>query len=107
MSICTSPPHAPDPIPHHPPANLKGVPRGTDLRPPDKAAVQQQIAGKQIRVLVFNSQNSKPDVEQTVDQARARGIPVAEITETLTPAGATFQDWQTRQLQDLLKALGG
>jgi zinc/manganese transport system substrate-binding protein len=90
-----------------PPEYLKAVTEGTDISPSDKATVQQQIAGKQIKVYVFNSQNSTPDVQQAVDQARARGIPVAEITETLTPATATFQAWQTRQLQDLLKALGG
>jgi zinc/manganese transport system substrate-binding protein len=30
---------------------------------------------------------------------------VTTVTETLTPAGATFQDWQTRQLQDIEQAL--
>ena len=90
-----------------PPAYLKAVTEGTDISPADKATVQQQIGSKQIKVLVFNSQNSTPDVKQAVDQAKAKGIPVAEITETLTPAGATFQDWQTKQLQDLLRALGG
>jgi len=90
-----------------PPAYLKAVTEGTDISPADKATVQQQIAGKQIKVFVFNSQNSTPDVQQAVDQARAKGIPVTQITETLTPATATFQDWQTKQLQDLLGALGG
>lgn len=90
-----------------PPSYLKAVSEGTDISPADKVTVQRQIAGGQIRVFVFNSQNSTPDVQQAVDQVRARGIPVARITETLTPAGATFQDWQTGQLQGLLKALGG
>jgi zinc/manganese transport system substrate-binding protein len=90
-----------------PPGYLKAVSAGADVSPADKAAVQRQIAGKQIRVFVLNGQNSTPDVLQTVSQAKAKGIPVAEITETPTPAGATFQDWQTRQLQDLMRALGG
>jgi zinc/manganese transport system substrate-binding protein len=90
-----------------PPAYMKAVTEGTDISAADKATVQQQVAGKQIKVFVFNSQNSTPDVQQLVNQAKAKGIPVAEITETLTPAGATFQDWQTRQLQGLFKALGG
>jgi zinc/manganese transport system substrate-binding protein len=37
--------------------------------------------------------------------ARSRGIPVAEITETLAPASATFQAWQSRQLRALQAAL--
>jgi zinc/manganese transport system substrate-binding protein len=90
-----------------PPGYLRAVSEGTDISPADKATVQQQIAGKQIAVYVLNTQNSTPDVQQVVDQARARRIPVVEITETPTPAGATFQDWQTRQLQGLLRALGG
>jgi zinc/manganese transport system substrate-binding protein len=90
-----------------PPSYMKAVTDGTDVSTSDKATVQQQVAGKQIKVFVFNSQNSTPDVQQLVSQARAKSIPVAEITETLTPAGATFQDWQTRQLQGLLGALGG
>jgi zinc/manganese transport system substrate-binding protein len=40
-----------------------------------------------------------------VKAAKARGIPVTAITETLTPAGATFQDWQTAQLTALEAAL--
>ena len=86
---------------------LKAVTGGGDISPADKATVQQQIARKQIRVYVVNAQNSTPDVEQVVDQAKRGGIPVVEITETLTPPRATFQDWQTRQLRGLLQALGG
>jgi zinc/manganese transport system substrate-binding protein len=90
-----------------PPEYMKAVTEGTDISAADKATVQQQVASGQIKVLVFNSQNSTPDVQQLVNQAKAKSIPVAEITETPTPANATFQDWQTRQLQGLLKALGG
>ena len=35
----------------------------------------------------------------------AAGIPVTTITETPTPAGASFQDWQVAQLTALEKAL--
>ena len=54
---------------------------------------------------MFNSQNSTPDVQRLVEQARNEHIPVTTVTETLTPAGATFQDWQTRVCA-LLDALG-
>jgi zinc/manganese transport system substrate-binding protein len=56
-------------------------------------------------VYVYNSQNSTPDVAAQVKAAKAQGIPVTAITETLTPAGATFQDWQTAQLTALEAAL--
>ena len=90
-----------------PPEYMKAISEGTDPSASDKATVDQQIASKQIKVFVFNSQNSTPDVQSLVDKARAKGIPVVQITETLSPAGATFQDWQTSQLKALLAALGG
>jgi zinc/manganese transport system substrate-binding protein len=86
---------------------LKAISEGTDPTAADKATVEQQVTGRQIKVYVFNSQNSTPDVQNVVDKARARGIPIVSITETLTPANATFQDWQTNQLKALLTALGG
>ena len=86
---------------------LKAISEGTDPSPSDKATVLQQITGKKIKVLVFNAQNSTPDVASLVDKARAHGIPIARVTETLTPANSSFQDWQTNQLKELLAALGG
>ena len=86
---------------------LKAISEGTDPGAADKAEVENEIANKQIRAFVFNSQNSTPDIQGLVDRATSARIPVVKITETLVPADATFQDWQTAQLQDLLRALGG
>jgi zinc/manganese transport system substrate-binding protein len=90
-----------------PPGFLKAISEGTDPTAADKATMDSQIANKQIKVLVFNSQNSTPDVQALVDKARARGIPVTSVTETLDPANLTFQDWQSKQLQALSDALAG
>jgi zinc/manganese transport system substrate-binding protein len=88
-----------------PPGFLKAISEGTDPTAGDKAAMDSQITSKQIKVLVFNSQNSTPDVQALVEKARAKGIPVTSVTETLDPANLTFQDWQSKQLQALLDAL--
>ena len=88
-----------------PPDFLKAISEGTDPTAADKATMDSQIANKQIKVLVFNSQNSTPDVQALVDKARAKGIPVPSVTETLEPANLTFQDWQSKQLQALRDAL--
>ena len=88
-----------------PPDFLKAISEGTDPSPADKATVDQQIATKAIKVYVFNSQNSTPDVQAQVDAARTQGIPVATVTETLAPANASFQDWQSAQLSGLADAL--
>ena len=90
-----------------PPDYMKAVSEGTDPSAADKATIERQISNRSIKVFVFNSQNSSKDVVALVDKARAQKIPVAQVTETLTPAGATFQGWQTRQLQGLLAVLGG
>jgi zinc/manganese transport system substrate-binding protein len=84
---------------------LSAVSEGTDPTAKDKAAIDQQIADKKIKVYVYNSQNATPDVQAQVKAAKANGIPVATVTETLTPAGATFQAWQVRQLQGIQQAL--
>jgi len=84
---------------------LDAISEGSDPSAQDKATADQQIASKQIAVYVYNSQNSTPDVQSLVNEAKAAGIPVVPITETLTPATATFQAWQAGQLQMLADAL--
>jgi zinc/manganese transport system substrate-binding protein len=86
---------------------LKAISEGTDPTAADKATMDAQITSKQIKVLVFNSQNSTPDVQALVDKARAKGIPVTSVTETLDPGNLTFQDWQSNQLHALRDALAG
>jgi len=84
---------------------LKAIAEGTDPSPADKATVDQQISTKAIKVFVFNAQNSTPDVQALVDAAKKQNIPVSTVTETLSPANASFQDWQTAQLTSLENAL--
>ena len=88
-----------------PPSFLKAISEGTDPSPSDLSTINSQISGKKIKVYVFNSQNSTPDVAAQVKAAKAQGIPVAAVTETLSPATASFQDWQSAQLQALEAAL--
>jgi zinc/manganese transport system substrate-binding protein len=88
-----------------PPEFLKDISEGTDPSPADKASIDQQIATKAIKVYVFNSQNSTPDVQGQIDAAKKQDIPIATVTETLSPANASFQDWQTTQLTGLESAL--
>ncbi|QHC22884.1 metal ABC transporter solute-binding protein, Zn/Mn family [Streptomyces sp. GS7] len=84
---------------------LDAMSEGADPTAKDKAAIDDQIKNKQIKIYVYNSQNSTPDVQAQVKEAKGAGIPVATVTETLTPAGASFQQWQTAQLQGIEQAL--
>ena len=83
---------------------LTAISEGTDPTARDKATVDQQISGRQIKAFVYNSQNATPDVAALVRAARAAGIPVTAITET-PPEHVSFQDWQSQELQELLDAL--
>jgi zinc/manganese transport system substrate-binding protein len=88
-----------------PEAFLDAVSEGGEPTAADKATIDTQIKTRQIKVYVFNSQNSTPDVQAQVDEARAAGIPTTTITETLVPPTATFQDWQVGQLKAIEAAL--
>lgn len=85
---------------------LDAITQGHDPTAADKATVDRQIATRTIKAFLFNSQNATPDVRRLVDAARANGIPVVTMTETLTPKGTSFQAWQTLQLRALASALG-
>jgi zinc/manganese transport system substrate-binding protein len=84
---------------------MDAIAEGTEPTPADKATADSQIAGGRIKVWIYNSQNATPDVQRLNDAARAAGIPVATVTETLTPEGASFQAWMTRELEGLREAL--
>jgi zinc/manganese transport system substrate-binding protein len=84
---------------------VKAIAEGTDVTAQDKQAVDEQAEARKIKVWVFNSQNVTPDVQRVSEIARARGIPIATVTETLSPASDSFQQWQVAQLEGLRRAL--
>ena len=83
----------------------KAVAEGGEISAADKQTVERQLRRHQVKVWVFNGQNVTPDVERLTSLARAEHIPVATITETLSPASATFEQWQVGQLGRILRAL--
>jgi zinc/manganese transport system substrate-binding protein len=88
-----------------PPSFLKAISEGSEPTAADKTTIDRQIEDRQIRVWVYNRQNSTPDVNRITAAARKKGIPVTTITETLVPPSAGFQHWQSRQLDALTAAL--
>jgi zinc/manganese transport system substrate-binding protein len=83
----------------------RAVAEGTDVTAQDKQTVDAQANDHLIKVWVFNSQNVTPDVQRVNQIAREHQIPIATITETLSPASATFEQWQVTELEGLLGAL--
>lgn len=83
----------------------KAIAEGTDVSAQDKQTVDAQAQGRKIKVWIFNSQNETPDVQRVNQLARAAHIPITTITETLSPASATFEQWQVAELESLRRAL--
>jgi zinc/manganese transport system substrate-binding protein len=83
----------------------KAIAEGSDVSASDKQTVDAQAQQRLIKVWVYNSQNATPDVQRVNQLARAAHIPVTTITETLSPASASFEQWQVAELQNLERAL--
>jgi zinc/manganese transport system substrate-binding protein len=59
-----------------------------------------------IELLLYNNQAVSPITQRVRAAARAAGIPVVGVSETV-PAGLTFQAWQLKQARELQQALAG
>jgi zinc/manganese transport system substrate-binding protein len=88
-----------------PTAFMNAVSEGND--PPAAAVIdfQNQITGKQTKVLVYNVQTATAVTTNVQHLAAQAGIPIVGVSETLQPESATFQDWQLAQLLALQNAL--
>lgn len=78
----------------------------SDPSPADIAAFRSALAGKQIDVLIYNTQTEGSIPEQIRAAAEQAGVPVVNVTETVPPGVTSFVIWQDDQLAALAKALG-
>ncbi len=88
-----------------PPGAMRAVSEGSELTAADKSTIDRQIQNHLIKIFVYNRQNTTPDVTAQLAACRKAGIPTAVITETLAPPSASYQAWQTAQLEDIAAAL--
>lgn len=71
----------------------------------DVAAFGDLITGRDIAVLIYNTQAVDPATRSVLDLARSNAIPVVDMTESL-PAGVTdYLLWQSAQIDRLEAAL--
>ncbi len=84
---------------------MKAISEGSEVTAQDTLTTQRQLRDGEVKVWVYNAQNATPAVQRLNALARERRIPVATITETLTPAGASFEQWQVAQLRRIEQAL--
>jgi zinc/manganese transport system substrate-binding protein len=88
-----------------PPGFMKAISEGTDVTAQEILTTQRQLDRHEIKVWVFNAQNNAPAVADLNRRARATGIPIVSVTETLSPEHGSFQAWQVAQLTRLAAAL--
>ncbi|MDQ6834828.1 MAG: zinc ABC transporter substrate-binding protein [Actinomycetota bacterium] len=88
-----------------PPTFMRATAEGSELTAQDTAAVERQITTRAIAVWVVNAQNLTPEIQRCQQLARAQGIPIVSVTETLFPPTASFEQWQIAQLRRLAAAL--
>jgi zinc/manganese transport system substrate-binding protein len=88
-----------------PPEFMQAIAEGNDPAAQDIAEFQNQLKGKQVKILVYNVQTVTPITEQLKSMARDANIPIVGVSETMPIGTQTFQGWQAGQLRLLLNAL--
>jgi zinc/manganese transport system substrate-binding protein len=88
-----------------PPAFMRAVANGTEAPAGDVLTLHRQIEARAFAVLLYNSQTSTSVTRDMRDRARARGIPIVNVTETVVPPDGRFEDWQLDQVRRLEAAL--
>ncbi|TCC50643.1 ABC transporter substrate-binding protein [Kribbella capetownensis] len=82
----------------------EAIEEGTDV----PAAVLQETLGlfssKQVKLLAYNEQTSGPETEKVLAAAKANGVAVVPVTETL-PAGKDYLAWMTSNVDAIRSAL--
>ncbi|MFE7899370.1 metal ABC transporter solute-binding protein, Zn/Mn family [Streptomyces sp. NPDC057424] len=87
-----------------PPAFSEAIEEGDDVSP---RVLQENLAlfsGRKVEALVYNEQTSGPQTEKAEAAAKAAGIPVVPVTETL-PKGKDYLGWMTANVDALAGAL--
>jgi zinc/manganese transport system substrate-binding protein len=78
---------------------------GTDPSPQDVALERSLLTQHKVRALVYNQQVTDSLTESFVALARANGIPVVGVYETMPVPGYDYQSWMLAEVQALRKAV--
>ena len=84
----------------------KAIAEGNDPPADTVVEAENQIKQKKIRILIYNEQTVSAITTKAQDDAKAAGIPVVGVTETM-PTGESYQSWMLRQLDEVRMALIG
>lgn len=90
-----------------PPGFAAAIENGNEPAPGDVQALNALLSGHKVRLLLYNEQAVSAVTQRVRSLAQQNGIPVVGVSETLPPSDASYQAWQLRQAQEILRALGG
>lgn len=90
-----------------PPEFSKAIEEERDVSVAAQDAVNQLVEGRQVQAVVHNPQTSTPVTEQLVAKAKAAGLPVVDVTETLPAGEGDYIAWMTKEVDALAGALSG
>jgi zinc/manganese transport system substrate-binding protein len=82
----------------------EAIEEGDDVSPKVLQETLALFTDKQVKALVYNAQTSGPQTEKSEQAAKAAGIPVVPVTETL-PSGKDYLTWMTGNVDALANAL--
>lgn len=88
-----------------PPSFVHAVEDGKDAPAAAVARIQDALDQRRATALVFNPQTADPLTKRLRARAQRLGIPVVEMTETLTP-GTDYLEWMGGQIDALARAEG-
>ena len=83
----------------------KSIAEGNDPPAETVAEAESQVEERKIKVLIYNEQTVTPITTKLQDEAKAAGIPILPVTETM-PSALNYQNWMLSQLVALDLALG-
>ncbi|MFF7790944.1 metal ABC transporter solute-binding protein, Zn/Mn family [Streptomyces sp. NPDC007991] len=87
-----------------PAAFSEAIEEGDDVSPRILKESLALFSGRKVEALVCNEQTSGPQTEKAKAAAKAAGIPVVPVTETL-PKGKDYLGWMTSNVDALASAL--
>ena len=77
---------------------------GTDPSPQDVSRQNALLTGRHVRALVYNEQVTDGLTQSFLARARAAGVPVVGVYETMPP-GSTYQSWMLAEVSALARAV--
>jgi zinc/manganese transport system substrate-binding protein len=83
----------------------EAIEEGTDVSPAVLKETLALFSSKQVKLLAYNEQTSGPETEQVLKAAKAAGVAVVPVTETL-PSGKDYPSWMSGNLSAVRSALG-